>query len=347
MWVLLHSNIRGYDSKALSLHAIANNADVVTINETYLKNNRTLNMPGFTCFNRNRQGVNGGGIATCVKKKDSMHTLKVFEGKDDDEVVITRHGQFEKPINVINIYGSQECRTSREKIQDTWGNILEEVAKVEAKDEFICIIGDLNRHIGNIIEGNDKDKVSFGGQLVRDFIDTGKYCLVNATDKVIGGPYTRYDPSDPFNDEKKSVLELCIISRELFVFVESLTIDKDRLFTPFRPIGKNKRTYTDHYSLKLTFRDIPLKPIKPVSGQKTIRWNTKKEGGWEAYHRMTENNPELVKIANDENEDNPDIIVKEIEKVMKDIKYKAFGKVKEKTKTKNCKELEMLMKEKN
>ena len=62
---------------------------------------------------------------------------------------------------------------------------------------------------------------------------------------------------------------------------------------------------------------------------------------------MTENNPELVKIANDENEDNPDIIVKEIEKVMKDIKYKAFGKVKEKTKTKNCKELEMLMKEKN
>ena len=65
MWVIIHLNIRGYDSKALSLHAIANIADVVTINETYLKNNRILN----------------------------MHTLKVFEGKDDDEVVITRHGQ--------------------------------------------------------------------------------------------------------------------------------------------------------------------------------------------------------------------------------------------------------------
>ena len=134
MWVIIHSNIRGYDLKAYSLHAIANNADVVTINETFLKNNRMLNMPGFTCFNRNRQGINGGDIAICVKRKDSIHTLKVFEGKNDDEVIITRHGQFEIPINVINIYGSQECRTSREKILESWGNVLQEVAKIESKD---------------------------------------------------------------------------------------------------------------------------------------------------------------------------------------------------------------------
>ena len=44
------------------------------------------------------------------------------------------------------------------------------------------------RHIGDIVEGNDNDNVSFGGQLVRDFIDNGNYCLVNATGKVIGGP---------------------------------------------------------------------------------------------------------------------------------------------------------------
>ena len=67
-------------------------------------------MPGFTCYNRNIQGVNGGGIATCIKNKDVKDTLKVFEGKDDEEMIITRHGQFDIPINVINIYGSQECR---------------------------------------------------------------------------------------------------------------------------------------------------------------------------------------------------------------------------------------------
>ena len=79
------------------MHAIANQGDVVTINETLLKNNRTLKIPGFTCFNKNRQGTNGGGIATWVKKKDTINTLKVFEGKDDEEEIITRHGQFAVP----------------------------------------------------------------------------------------------------------------------------------------------------------------------------------------------------------------------------------------------------------
>ena len=32
------------------------------------------------------------------------------------------------------------------------------------------MIGYINRHIGDIIEGNDYDKVSFGGHLVRDLI---------------------------------------------------------------------------------------------------------------------------------------------------------------------------------
>ena len=77
-----------------------------------------------------------------------------------------------------------------------------------------------------------------------------------------------------------------------------------------------------------------------------IRWNTKKDGGWETYTRLAENNAELLKIANDEN-DNPDKIVRKVDNVLKDIKYQAFGKVKEKGKQKNCKELETLMKEKS
>ena len=50
------------------------------------------------------------------------------------------------------------------------GVILQEISKIESKDEYICMIGYINRHIGDIIEGNDYDKVSFGGHLVRDLI---------------------------------------------------------------------------------------------------------------------------------------------------------------------------------
>ena len=52
------------------------------------------------------------------------------------------------------------------------------------------ILGDLNRHMGDMIEGNDNDKISFGGQMIRDFSESDKYILVNATKKVIGGPFT-------------------------------------------------------------------------------------------------------------------------------------------------------------
>jgi hypothetical protein len=88
-WSIVHTNIRGYDSKRVSLHAILERADVLTINETFLKNNRKLIIPGFSCYNRNRKNVNGGGIATCIKSKDAMNTLKVFEGSNDDEILIT------------------------------------------------------------------------------------------------------------------------------------------------------------------------------------------------------------------------------------------------------------------
>ena len=116
----MHTNIRGYDSKVLSLQTMVDRADIVTINETFLKNYRKLKLPGFTCFNMNRKNVHGGGIATCVRNKDAIHTLKVIEGLDDDEFLVTRHGQFATAINVMNIYGQQECRTGREKLEQNW-----------------------------------------------------------------------------------------------------------------------------------------------------------------------------------------------------------------------------------
>ena len=54
-----------------------------------------------------------GGISTSVKNQDAMHTLKVKEGIEDDEYLITRHSQFVIPINVVNIYGEQEGRMEK------------------------------------------------------------------------------------------------------------------------------------------------------------------------------------------------------------------------------------------
>ena len=98
--------------------------------------------------------------------------------------------------------------------------------------------------------------------MIKDFIDTGKYVLVNACKKVIGGTLTRYEPSDPENNDNKSVLSLCIVSAELYEYVDSLTIEKEKHITPYRTISKSKKTFTDHYTMIVLFKNIPLKPVK-------------------------------------------------------------------------------------
>ena len=62
-------------------------------------------------------------------------------------------------------------------------------------------VGDFNWQIGDIVEGN-RNKVSHGGSLIRDLIESDKYVLLNASPKVKNGPWTRYDPSSPDDDDK-------------------------------------------------------------------------------------------------------------------------------------------------
>ena len=253
-FTIVHSNIRGFSSKCESMKHIARSADVVTINETFMKGKAKPNLPGFQVYSRNGKSFKSGGIATCVSFRNLNECLKLFEGDGEDEIIITRHGQFSVALNIFNVYGAQEKCLKRDDILRAWENMLKEIRKIEEKGELICILGDFNRQVGDAVPGNRVTKASFGGKLVRELLDTGKYFLVNATDKVVGGPYTRCDPGDPFNDEKKSVLDLCIVSKELFPFVEKMIIDSDRGMTPFRPLSAGRRIYTDHYTICLVLK---------------------------------------------------------------------------------------------
>ena len=79
-----------------------------------------------------------------VKEEDKSSVLKVAEGKEDLEMIVTRHSQFTVPINFINIYGEQECRVSKEVLKDNWNKVLDVVANIERKGELAVIFGDLN-----------------------------------------------------------------------------------------------------------------------------------------------------------------------------------------------------------
>ena len=62
----------------------------------------------------------------------------------------------------------------------------------------MILIGNFNRQIGSDYLGitGNTPIVSYGGQMPRHLLATEHYLLVNNSDKVTGGPWTREEPSD-------------------------------------------------------------------------------------------------------------------------------------------------------
>ena len=94
-------------------------------------------------------------------------------------------------------------------------------------------MGDMNRAVGSDelgITGNN-DRVSYGGQLVRDMVKDRNGIILN--NMAIGGPWTWIQRGKEVN---KSCLDLAISSRNLLPYVEEVLIDDKKKFTPRRVI---------------------------------------------------------------------------------------------------------------
>ena len=94
-------------------------------------------MEGFTSYNRNRLHANMGGVATCIDNKEAYNALKVTEGANDDEYIVTRHSQFITPINILNVYGETESRATNTEIKDRWERILKEECSWSEKSSYM------------------------------------------------------------------------------------------------------------------------------------------------------------------------------------------------------------------
>ena len=178
--------MQGYISKQASIDTIIRKKtpDVYCINETALKGKRKINIQGYFSYCKNRD-MHMGGVATLVSQTLRPHTVKVAEGREGDEYIISRFGHISPPVNIINIYGEQEKgdkeNGKKEKILESWNRLLQDLKEIESRKEHLLILGDLNRKVGTGIlgiEGNNPN-ISFGGQLVRDLLATSKYVLLN------------------------------------------------------------------------------------------------------------------------------------------------------------------------
>ena len=348
-WSIFHTNLRGFSSKKISVKNIISKIkpNVITMNEVGLRKNKKVSLAGYTCYTRNRQNNESmGGVATAVIDEENSSTIKTLEGNDKDEFIVTRHSQFQRPINIINNYGETESRTDRAEIEEKWSRLTKILKDIENKGEEAIFIGDQNKLIGNSTKGmeTNNSKVSFGGKLVLELVSEGNYVLVNGLEICKGGPFTRVEPNNP---SVKSCLDLVIVSKGLLEYIVELVIDKERNFTPHRVVKGKKLTYTDHFSLHFILKGIPLRNPTFKKKESQVIWNTNKPGGWTKYREMTENNEVLDHIVETADKMTSNEMMNRLENVTTKVKFKCFGKVRNSRRMESDKELDILYSEKS
>ena len=271
--------------------------------------------------------------------------MKILEGENKDEFIVSRHGQFQRAINVINNYDETESRTENIEIEERWSRLLKILKDIENRGEEAILIGDQNKLIGNSESGIEKNnpKISFGGKLVLELLSEGNYYLVNSSDKCRGGPFTRVEPN---NDEIKSCLDLVIVSKGLVGYIVELVIDKERRFTPHRVVTGKKLIYTDHLSLHLILKGMPiLNPAMRATNSEVI-WNTNKPEGWKKYKALTETNVGFDSLIEKADKMTANELMNKIENHSTRTKHICFGKVRNSKGLESDKELNDLYKEK-
>ena len=179
---ILHSNCDGYTSKKESIEEIVKErgADILLLNETALKGKRKVKIKDYFSFTKNREKIKGG-VATIVANYIKPYTVKVTEGQEEDEYIITRFDHVVPALNVVNIYGHQESRTSKDEILASWLRLQKDLEEIDDRGEAFLLLGDLNRAVGSDewgITGNHS-KVSYGGQHIRDIVKEKDYVILN------------------------------------------------------------------------------------------------------------------------------------------------------------------------
>ena len=266
----------GYNCKQASIPSILEKLqpDICTWQETGLTGRNQIKINGYHTSLRNRKDFKKmRGVCTAVHKDLKPHTVKVKEGENDEEFIVTRIGHIKPAVNIINVYGKIEDRMESIEVLESWGRIKREVDDIKARNESCVIIGDFNWAIGagkEGVEGN-KPKISPGGKLVRELLEEGEYILANNLKKTMGGPWTWICRAD---GAIRSCLDLVIISADLEPYLNSMVIDTEFEYAPFRvrkvKKGETRKIYPDHYPIVVKFKNLPTQQIQ---SERASNWN--------------------------------------------------------------------------
>ena len=127
---LAHANIRSCRNKeaGISLFLKVNDIDILTLNETWFKNNFKIDIPNYTITRKDRPSRQGSGVAILVRNDIKFDIIDTCSNINTDNKAITiRLKNTEDQITISTIYipPASSINTSLlENIKNSADNII-------------------------------------------------------------------------------------------------------------------------------------------------------------------------------------------------------------------------------
>ena len=259
---------------------------IIVIQETKLKRKSQCSLQGYKCFNTVR-GDSGGGLT--IACKISLEPAKVYEGDDENEVLVVQVKMMNMDIRIIAGYGAQECAPTviREKYRTT---IEEQIIRSYLAGCEVIVAEDANAKLGPDTIPNDPHITSENGKLLNGMIRRQNLTLVNASYKCEGGPITRSRIVDGRIEE--SCIDFILLSPKIGELLVNALIDKKRVYALTKYCttkGNPSVKKSDHYSLIAHFK---IKENISIPIRREI-FKLRDDNGLCRFKEMTTNNAKL------------------------------------------------------
>ena len=261
---ILYLNIRGMKSKINSLNDILEEIQpaIFCITETHLMEKEKLDIDedDYEVF-RNDRNQDGGGVLIGVERRLAHLTTIVEKKKEVEESLWVVMNNNQLPLRIGVVYAPQESRTAKEKYEEMYKSLDEQISMAKQNNQKLLLVGDFNCKIGEKIPGNDEE-ISVSGKDFLKMIERNKLQVAN-TMEMCKGLWTREEGGS------RSVLDYVIIDQEDKETILEMMVDEEKEFAPTGKSRSGEETTSDHNTILAKFNWM-IQAEKKVQIPKTI-----------------------------------------------------------------------------
>ena len=210
---------------------------IISVNETHLGEDENIVEDRYhIIYNNKKEGKMGTIIGIRNDLKDKHIVIeKTSEEYEATWIKFTNNNNIN--VRIGNIYAPQECRTKEKVIKKMYKNIKKHILESRKLGEKIIITGDFNTKIGKYIKDNKKEISKFGKLFL--------YLLKNEEMEILNNNKKCKDMWTGYN---KSILDYVIVNKEDTKYLNEMSIDENKEFTPYHVKGK-RTIYSDHCAI--------------------------------------------------------------------------------------------------